>query len=40
MNTPVDDLRPYRIWGLTLLQLMGLLFVTGITLDLLLRLLF
>jgi hypothetical protein len=32
-----EDLRPYRKWGLTLLQLMALLVVTGLVGTVLLR---
>jgi hypothetical protein len=35
-----EDLRPYRKWGLTLLQLMGLLTVTGIVGTFILQYLF
>jgi hypothetical protein len=35
-----EDLTPYKKYGLTLLQLMGLLLVVGIAVELILRLFF
>jgi len=38
MSEPTEDLTQYRVWGLTLLQLMGVLFIVGIVLDIAVRL--
>ncbi len=37
---PIEDLTPYKKWGLTLLQLMALLATAGIVATLVLRYLF
>ncbi|MDR3478248.1 MAG: hypothetical protein P4M14_09490 [Gammaproteobacteria bacterium] len=40
MNNQQEDLRPYRKFGVTLLQLMGLLFVAGLLLNGILKIFF
>ena len=40
MTREQEDLRPYRKLGLTLLQLMGLIFISGIVLNGILKLFF
>jgi hypothetical protein len=37
---PPEDLKRFRVWGMSLLQLMSLLFVTGIVLHLVLNWIF
>lgn len=40
MKPDLEDLRQYRKWGLTLLQLMGLLALAGIAVTVILHLIF
>ncbi|GEM_PF-5014588 len=40
MKTEKEELRQYRVWGLNLLQLMSVLFISGIVLHTILNLIF